>query len=302
MGKELFEASSAAARIFERVSESTGRDMAKLCFESDEDQLRLTQNTQIALYTCSVAAWAALLERIDARAISFFAGHSVGEYAAVVASGALSVEDGARLVQRRGDLMAASGAVRTGGMAAVIGMSDADLATVCEESSNDTEVVVIANQNSPGQLVISGDLDAVSRASALASERGAKRVLPLNVSGAFHSPLMEESAAALAETFKTVSLQPMRTPVVCNVTAAPNSDSSQWPDLLTRQLKSQVLWQRSVERMVSEGVSLFVECGSGEVLTSLLKRISRDSDGAVVVDGATRDAAAESISSRGVKR
>ncbi len=236
----------------------------------DEETLRQTQNAQLALYTCGVAAYRILGDKATA-----FAGHSVGEYAALAAAGVLTVEDGARLVHRRGELMASVGNDRPGGMAAVLGLERAALEAVCLEASEGDEVAVIANDNCPGQLVISGDKSAVERAGALASEAGAKRVLPLNVSGAFHSPLMAEPARRMREALDGVQFQ-TGAAVFANVTAGRQEYPAKWPDLLERQLMSPVRWTESVQAMIASSVTTFIECGVGEVLCGLIKRIDRE--------------------------
>jgi [acyl-carrier-protein] S-malonyltransferase len=274
MGKELYEVRPQAKQAFERISEATGVDAKALCFNTDEETLRQTQNAQLALYTVSVAAWEALnahfrgVVRIDA-----FAGHSVGEYAALTAAGATTIEGGARLVQTRGQIMSEAGKTRPGTMAAVLGLERDQLEKVCDSTEG---VVVIANDNCPGQLVISGDLDAVARASEAATAAGAKRVLPLNVSGAFHSPLMDESADRMAEALAKADFQPGEGRVFANVTAQPVVRQGVWPDLLTRQLKSPVRWTETIQNMLNEGIRTFIECGSGDVLSGLIKRIDRE--------------------------
>ncbi|MBS1704747.1 MAG: ACP S-malonyltransferase [Armatimonadetes bacterium] len=293
MGQDLIAHSDAAAATFDAVSSAIDLDMRTICFSLSEEDLRKTQNAQIALFTCSLAAWNALSELVGIKP-SFFAGHSVGEYAAIVAAGGLDIADAARLVMLRGELMATSGTERPGTMAAVLGMDSKDLERVCQDSSGVKEVV-IANDNCPGQLVISGDTDAVQRASALASERGAKRVLPLNVSGAFHSPLMDKPAQAMGNALKAVSFADTSVPVISNVTAQPVSSAKEFGPLLEAQLKRSVRWTESVQTMISLGTDTFIECGSGEVLTGLLKRIDRDVTGFAVVDGATLENASSSL-------
>lgn len=284
MGADLYSKDPYARQVFDEVESATGLNVATLCFESDEETLRQTQNAQIALYTCSLAAYYAL-HGAGAEAQAF-AGHSVGEYAALAAAGVLSVKEGARLVRRRGEIMASAGKTRPGTMAAVLGLERDTIESVCASVGN-SGVCVLANDNCPGQLVISGDIDAVQSASALLMEKGAKRVMPLNVSGAFHSPLMEESAAQMAEALRSAAFNPGHAPVYSNVTAQPGSD---WPTLLEEQLKSPVRWCESVQAMVADGYTVHVECGSGEVLRGLLKRIEKEATGLTVVDTATLEA------------
>jgi len=285
MGQDLYENVPEARSVFDEVSSATGLDLPKLCFETDEDTLRQTQNAQIALFTCGVAAYRSLAARGTSAAV--MAGHSVGEYAALASAGILSITEGAKLVQRRGDLMARSGNLRPGGMAAILGLERDPLAEVCAAVSTADSVVVIANDNCPGQLVISGDKDAVDRACAAATEAGAKRALPLNVSGAFHSPLMEEAAAAMGEALRQATFQSGSATVYANVTAAAQHDPAAWAGLLEAQLKNPVRWTESMQAMIADGVTEIVECGSGEVLCGLMKRISRDVASRAVQDSAS---------------
>jgi len=279
MGRELHDAFASARRVFDEASEAIGADVRKVCFELDEDTLRQTQNAQIALYVCGVAAYAAFREAGGPQA-DLAAGHSIGEYAALAAAEIVSVADGARLVAVRGRVMAESGRERPGGMAAVLGLERDRLEEVCREASVGGEVVVVANDNCPGQLVVSGDKAAVERACALATQAGAKRAIPLNVSGAFHSPLMEEPARRMGEALKAASFSVGNgTKVVGNVEADVNEDPSRWPELLEAQLRNPVRWTESVRRMLSLGAGTFVECGAGDVLTGLLRRIDREAKG-----------------------
>lgn len=277
MGRELFETRLEAQAVFERVSAAVEQDVAALCFTSDEDTLRLTQNAQLALFTCGIAAWHVLAaEGIAADAV---AGHSVGEYAALAAAGVVSVEEGARLVRTRGRLMARAGESQPGTMAAVLGLDREVVEAACAEAGG---AVVVANDNSPGQLVISGDVEAVGRASAIAKEKGAKRVLPLNVSGAFHSPLMADPAREMGEALRAATFASPSVPVYSNVTSEPAGDG--WADLLERQLSSPVRWTESVQHMRRDGVATFVECGAGEVLGGLIRRIDKEAKTLAVQD------------------
>lgn len=291
MGHSLFEAFPAAKDVFDSVGQTTGIDIATLCFETDEETLRQTQNAQIALFTCGIAAFRAFAETAPGVEFAAMAGHSVGEYAALVAAGFLSLEDGARLVHRRGDLMSRAGALRPGGMAAILGLKKDPLEAVCRDASTKDEMVVIANDNCPGQLVISGDRAAVERACALASERGAKRALPLNVSGAFHSPLMEAPAQAMGEALGPARFQIGSTAVYANVTAG--RETGGWAELLERQLKSPVRWTESVQNMRRDGIGTFVEFGAGEVLCGLIRRIDKEATTMSVQDPAGLESARE---------
>jgi [acyl-carrier-protein] S-malonyltransferase len=290
MGHDLHARYPAARDVFAAVSDATGTDMAGLCFHSDEATLRRTENAQLALFTCGMAAWRCMREELGEEPAAF-AGHSVGEFAAVCASGAIGLEPMARLVQHRGAAMAAAGREAPGTMAAVLGMAAPDLEALCQEVA-EHGVCVIANDNAPGQLVVSGGVDAIHAVSALAAERGAKRVLPINVSGAFHSPLMAGPARDFQARLDAAEFSgTMHTPVYANVTATPVRDPSQWPQLLGRQLVSQVRWTESVRAMGGDGVGLFVECGAGEVLCGLVRRILPDAEVDKVVDSATLEAA-----------
>lgn len=277
MGKEFFDSFSEAREVFGEVSEAVGRDIAALCFNSDEDELRKTENAQIALYTCGVAAYQVLIAETGL-APAAFAGHSVGEFAAVHCSGAISLADGAKLVARRGELMAHA---PKGTMAAILGMEMADLRAICQSIEG---IVVVANDNCPGQLVISGEISAVEKAGEKAKENGAKKVMPLNVSGAFHSPLMVQSGLHFAEALTNAAWLEQKSPVYANVIASAVTDSGKWTDLLQRQLASNVRWTESVQAMIAAGMTRFIECGSGEVLTGLLKRIDKGVTGAACQD------------------
>lgn len=266
MGKDVFDASASAREVFENVSSTLSIDVAKLCFESDEDTLRSTDNAQIALFTVGVASYAA-----SEFAADVFAGHSIGEYAALVCSGTLSLEDGARLVRRRGELMASAGDLTPGTMAAVLGMEIPTIESVLERVDG---IVVVANDNCPGQTVISGAVDAVTAAIPLLQEAGAKRVLPLNVSGAFHSPLMTQPSYQMAQALSDAVFQKGK-PVYANVTTKPVEDPSDWREILEQQLRDQVRWTESVRNMIADGVTEFIEFGPGEVLCGMLKRIDK---------------------------
>lgn len=287
MGQSLCEETTEGARVFDLVSQATGIDLKELCFSTSEEELRKTENAQIALFTCSLAAWFAL-KSVSNADVKAFAGHSVGEYAAIVAAGALSIEEGAILVRKRGEIMAKAGRQKPGTMAAVLGLERDQLQEVCNEVSSQG-VCVIANDNSPGQLVISGDTDAVHAASALAGERGAKRVIPLSVSGAFHSPLMEIPAQEMGEALAQVpfNTHKQEKTVYANVTASPVSESSQWPKLLEEQLRAPVQWTESIQKMAADGFDTLIECGVGEVLCGLVRRINKEVKTLKVVDLAT---------------
>lgn len=295
MGMSLYQETEAGRKVFDEVSEATGLDMAEVCFRFSDEDLRRTENAQIALFTCGLAAWFATRDRLEIT-VDNFAGHSVGEYPAIVAAGVLTVGEGAKLVRKRGEIMAASGREKPGTMAAVLGLERDILEQVVRDVA-DQGICVVANDNSPGQVVISGDTNAVAAASALAGERGAKRVVPLNVSGAFHSPLMAEPAkqmglALAAAPFGEV---PQKHVVYANVTAAKVKHASEWPGLLEQQLMSPVRWTESIRAMASDGITTFVECGVGEVLCGLIRRIDPSAKTLKVVDTATLDEAVNQL-------
>lgn len=277
MGRELFENFDVARETFREISDAAEVNVQHICFGLSDDELRQTQNAQIALFACGLSAWRVLEDQAFRSSVpNAMAGHSIGEYTALVAAGVLGLEDGAKLVKRRGDLMALSGSERPGAMMAILGMSRDELEPICRESSDSQTVAVIANDNAPGQLVISGDAAAVARAGELAKERGAKKVVPLNVSGAFHSPLMQEAARELGESLAKARFSETRAKVISNVTAGPIEDSSLWPALLEQQLSSPVRWTESVQLLLNFGIETFIECGSGDVLCGLIKRIARE--------------------------
>jgi [acyl-carrier-protein] S-malonyltransferase len=294
MGRDLYEASRAARAIFEQADATLGFALTRLCFEGPEETLTATENAQPALLTVSTALLAALHERQgdtrhetrDTRSpvsclsslvsglpvfVSFVAGHSLGEYSALAAAGALEFVTALHLVRRRGELMAAA---REGVMAAIIGLDAGTLEDICRDASAEGAPVVIANYNSPGQLVISGASTSVERACALAKERGAKRALPLKVSAAFHSPLMGAAAAGLATAIADATVSNARVPVVSNVTAEPLLGAEAIRRELVAQVTAPVHWIVSVQNMAVDGVDTFAEIGPGSVLTGLIKRIA----------------------------
>jgi [acyl-carrier-protein] S-malonyltransferase len=278
MGRDLYVASPAARAIFELADATLGFALTRLCFEGPEEALTATENAQPALLTVSAALLASLADSVDVSSVvgrrsSVVAGHSLGEYSALVAAGALDIPTALRLVRRRGELMSEA---REGGMAAIIGIDEVLLEQICREASAEDAPVVIANYNSPGQLVISGAGAAVERACALAKERGAKRALPLKVSAAFHSPLMRAAAEGLAAAVAQAAIVDARTPVISNVTAEPLAQADAIRRELIAQVTSPVRWIASVQRMSAAGVDTFVEIGPGSVLTGLIKRIAPD--------------------------
>ena len=276
MGRALVDASAAAAEVFARADDALGWSVSELCFTGPEERLGDTRWTQPALLTTSVAAAWAVSEALGAAGgdlePAFVAGHSVGEYAALVMAGALELEDALRLVALRGELMAAVD--EDGGMSAVIGLDREAVATAIHALPGlDDGDLVVANDNAPGQVVISGTRGALAAAEAPLRAAGAKRVMPLRVSGPFHSPRMAPVGEALAQAFAAVSWQDADPPVISNVTAEPVTDGAEIRTLLARQVSAPVEWVASVRRMAGEGVDTFVECGAGAALVGMVRRI-----------------------------
>ncbi|MCL2260596.1 MAG: ACP S-malonyltransferase [Fibromonadales bacterium] len=271
MGKVLSETYEPAKQILKKADEVLGFELSKIMQEGPEETLKSTDNTQPALYVCSCMA----MELFKSKGISFdyVAGHSLGEYSAIYAAGGFSFEDGLRLVRVRGELMAQAGVLKPGAMAAVLKLSEEDLNAVLAESQ-DAGVVVAANFNSPGQIVISGSKEGVAKASELAKAKGAKRVVPLPVSGAFHSPLMEYALPGLKAAIEKTTFNDLKVPVIANVTAQPVSAGSELKDLLAKQLVSPVRWQYGMETAVSLGVERGIELGAGKVLAGLMSVIN----------------------------
>ena len=273
MGKALFGAFPEARAVFQSADDALAEPLSRLCFEGPESELVLTRNTQPAILTASIAAHAVWSARGGPAA--FVAGHSLGEYSALVAAGALSLPDAVRAVRARGTFMQEAVPAGTGAMAAVLGL-DAEVVTrVCAEVAGN-EVVSPANFNSPEQTVIAGHATAVERAGAKLREAGAKRVVPLAVSAPFHTALMEPAKARLAEVLARCTVSAPRMPVVTNVEAAPNADAARVVPLLVSQVSAPVRWVESVRALAAAGVTRVVELGPGRVLGGLVKRISKD--------------------------
>lgn len=273
MGRELANAFPEAARVFEEADEVLGVHLSRLAWEGPEAELTLTKNAQPALLVHSVAvlrvagAWLG--------SVSMAAGHSLGEFTAHVAAGTLSFQDALGAVRSRGELMFAAGEQRPGTMAAILGLEDEAVEAVCRAVGEGGKVCVPANYNSSGQVVISGEVAGVEEAMVLAKEAGARKAIPLTVSGAFHSPLMAYAVEGLREKLSEVNFSNPTYPVISNVTAKPVVMGSQVRDLLVEQLTSPVRWSASVERMVALGAERFVELGPGSVLCGLNRRNAR---------------------------
>jgi len=272
MGKDLYEASDIARDTFDEAGDVLGFDLKSICFEGPEDTLKQTMYTQPAIVTHSVATWRVIAS--GGFTPGYVAGHSVGEYSALVAGGVLSFVDALRLVKVRAEAMQNCGEENPGTMAAIIGMPEEKMGELLEGAAA-AGIIAAANFNSPGQTVVSGDIAAVEKATEIAPALGAKRAIKLNVSGAFHSPLMDKSVGELSAMFGEVEFAAASVPVVCNVTAKPTSDPAEIQGLLERQLLSPVLWSQSMQFMIADGVTEFVEIGPGNVLCGLLRRIDR---------------------------
>ena len=284
MGRDLYDSFAAAKAVFKQADEVLGFSLSKMCFEGPEEELRLTINTQPAIVTVSYACLKAAQEVSDGRLMepAFVAGHSLGEYTALAAASVLDLGSTVRLTRERGRLMHEAGLRQPGGMAAVIGLDEDVLAEVCQETGTQ-----IANFNCPGQLVISGAEDKVAKAMDLAKEKGATRVVPLVVSGAFHSPLMQPAVDGLSEVIGTLDFQDPSFPIIANTTAKPLTNAAEVRTELINQMSNSVQWQRSVEYMIDNGVSNFIEIGPGRVLTGLIKRINKDVDTVNISDAET---------------
>jgi len=272
MGKSLFDFEP-ARRTFQEADRILGWELSKLCFEGPEAQLNQTEYTQPALLVASVAVWRCLGEPVGRAA--YVAGHSLGEYTALVASGALSFSDAVPLVHRRGRFMQEAVPAGRGGMAAIVGLNRGAVEEICRKASGDAGKVTAANYNGPDQIVIAGETEAVKRGVALALEGGAKRAISLAVSVPSHSPMMKEACVRLGAELEKISGNPLKVPLVNNLQAKPIRT---WPEAkegLIDQLSSPLLWEETIRRMRDEGVDLFIEVGPGRVLSGLAKRIDR---------------------------
>ncbi len=273
MGHDLYETFAAAKTVFEQADEALGFPLTKLCFDGAEDELRQTINAQPAIVTVSFACLKAMQEVSGNNELPppvFLAGHSLGEYTALAVAGVLDFATTVYLARERGRLMHEAGQERPGGMAAIIGLDETLLAGICEE----TEAKIV-NINCPGQLVISGAAENITKAVSLAKSRGARRAIPLQVSGAFHTLLMQSAVDGMAEIIATLPFSEPTIPIIANTTAQPLTTADLIKEELLRQLCNCVQWQRSIEYMVDNGVSTFIEIGPGKVLTGLIKRINK---------------------------
>lgn len=270
MGRDLYEAYPVARDLFDRADSVLGRPLTRLCFDGPADELGKTFNAQPAIYATSLVCLAVARE-VGAlpHEPAFVAGHSLGEYTALAAAGALQFDDGLRLVEQRGRLTQAAADARPGGLAAVLGLDEAATEAVCAETGAE-----LCNINSPGQLVIGGPNEVLAKACALATQRGARRAIPLDVGGAFHTSLMQPAVAGMTKAIAATEIAAPRVPVVANDSARPISDPAAIGEELLYQLTHPVRWVQCVEYMVAHGATTFIEIGPGRVLTGLIKRIA----------------------------
>jgi len=274
MGRDLYDNFDSAKEVFKQADQVLGFPLSELCFEGPEDELRQTINVQPAIVTVSLACLEVALVAAGSNGLpppTFVAGHSLGEYTALAAAKVLDFATTVYLARERGRLMHEAGLRQPGGMAAIIGLDEASLAEVCSET--DTRM---ANINCPGQLVISGARENLTQAVDLAKSRGAYRAIPLKVSGAFHTPLMQSAVDGMSEVLAPLSFQQPQVPIIANTTAQPMTTTEEVKAELLRQLCNGIQWQRSIEYMINNGVSTFIEIGPGKVLSGLIKRINRN--------------------------
>jgi len=273
MGKDAYDSVEAARNVYDRADEVLGFPLTELIFEGPDTELKKTANTQPALLTTSVAYY----EALKSKGITpdYVAGHSLGEYSALVVAGVLSFEDAVAIVRARGQYMEEAVPNGQGAMAAVLGLERDALAALCASVSAETGVVELANVNCPGQIVVSGSKEGVDGIVARGKEAGAKRVLPLEVSGPFHSSLMKPAAAKLGDTLASVAMKDAVVPVIANVTAQSVTEAEEIRKLLVEQVYSPVLWEDSVRYLIDQGVDTFIEIGSGSVLAGLIKKIDK---------------------------
>lgn len=283
MGKDLFNEYPTAKQVFEEANEALGFDLAALCFEGSEEDLKLTKNTQPAIVTTSIAALRVLREQLDFE-ITCVAGHSLGEYSALVCAGSLEFADAVRVVRKRGEFMQDAVPMGVGTMAAIIGMEQDVVEGYCQQVSRDDNIVTLANVNSPGQYVISGHVKAVNEVVELAKEGGAKRAIPLAVSAPFHCALMRPAAEKLEDAMQAVTFNDLTIPLVNNAEASILKTGREARESLVRQMYKSVEWEKSVRLMIEQGVTTFIEVGPGKVLSGLLRRIDKKMKGINVGD------------------
>ncbi|MBS6552576.1 MAG: ACP S-malonyltransferase [Clostridium sp.] len=291
MGKSLYEASVAAKEIFDKADEVLGRSISKMCFEGPEEDLKQTINTQPAILVTSIAALEALREKADVKP-DYVAGHSLGEYGAYYAAGVIDFSTAMKLIDKRAKEMNAAAESTKGAMTAVIGMSKEAILDTIEKIDG---MVSVANYNSPAQIVITGEADAVAKANDALKEAGAKRVIPLPVSGGFHSMLMEEASVKFSEILDDCDIKDAQIPVFTNVDAEPTTAAIRFKAKMTAQIYSSVMWTQTVEKMAADGVDTIVEIGPGKVLAGLVKKTNPAINVLNVFDEESLNAAVEAL-------
>jgi [acyl-carrier-protein] S-malonyltransferase len=292
MGKDLADHFTSARNIFEQANQALGYDLASICFHGPEKDLTKTENAQPGIFLVSWVAFQLLRERCPSLTFQAAAGLSLGEFTALTAAEALSFPDGLRIVHERGRLMQEACDTTQGGMAAVIGLEEAAMRAVCEQAG-----VAVANLNCPGQIVISGASDRVTRACGLAKVQGAKRVLPLAVAGAYHSPLMASAQAGLESVLNSVELRNPSMTVLSNVTAQPHGLPAEIRRRLLEQVTASVRWEESIRWLLAQGFTRFIELGPGTALSGFMKRIDRSAEVLAVGDLASLEATTQAVSS-----
>ncbi len=290
MGRDLSEAFPTARGLFDQANAVLGYDLAKVCHEGPEPELTRTENAQPGIYLVSWVALALLRERVPDLAFEATAGLSLGEFTALAAAGSLSFEDGLRIVRLRGRFMQEACDATRGGMAAIIGLDEEPTREVCEASGT-----TLANLNCPGQIVISGDAEAIVRAVELAKAKGAKKAIALSVAGAYHSPLMASAQPKLAAELARVSIVAPTVPVIANVTALPHGGPDEIARLLVEQVTSSVRWEASMRHLLAQGYTRFIELGPGNALAGFMKRIDKSVPVLNVSNAATLEATAKAL-------
>jgi [acyl-carrier-protein] S-malonyltransferase len=291
MGKDLAEKFPAAKNWFDRANAALGYDLAKICFNGPDAELTKTENAQPGIFLASWVCFELLKEQVPNLKFDATAGLSLGEFTALTAAGAMSFEDGLRVVRQRGKLMQEACDATRGGMAAIIGLDESPTREVCAEAG-----VVLANLNCPGQLVISGDEEKISHACDLAKAKGARKAIPLPVAGAYHSPLMADAQPKLQDELAKIKISAPTVPVISNVTAQPHNLPTEISARLVEQVTSSVLWENSMRYLLAQGFTRFIELGPGTALSGFMKRIDKTAQMLNVADAASLEATVKAIS------
>ncbi|MGH7940170.1 MAG: ACP S-malonyltransferase [Limisphaerales bacterium] len=290
MGRELAETFSTARQWFDRANTALGYDLASVCFNGPDSELTKTENAQPGIFLISWVAFESLKERVPLLKFGAAAGLSLGEFTALAAAGAMTFEDGLCVVRQRGKFMQEACEATRGGMAAVIGLDEEPTRAICREAG-----VTLANLNCPGQIVISGEADKIGRAIELARAKGARRAIPLQVAGGYHSPLMAGAQPKLQAELTKIKIFTPTVPVISNVTAGPHGDTAEIPARLVEQICSPVLWEQSMRFLISQGFTRFIEFGPGSVLSGFMRRIDKNAQMLNVADVASLTATVEAL-------